>query len=464
MNERRTCDVAILGSGPGGHSAAIEAAAAGARVLLVERDARVGGECVHRGTIPSKTLHERAQALLRTGGVRPGERVQIEGLMRRKDEVVALNEELVAQHVSRSGAEVVFGHGRFVSPREIEVRAPGRPSVSIEARQVVIATGSRPRKPADLPIDHEHVLDSDSVLAMTWLPESIAVFGGGVIASEFASIFAALGSRVEWIDRSPRPLGFLDGEIVETFLSNFRGQGGRWHGGRQTTRLQWDGLSRVVTELDDGTRIETEQALVALGRVANVERLNLAAAGLAANARGHLEVDANMCTQVPGIYAVGDVVGPPALAASSMEQGRRAARHMLGLEIHRGVDTTPSGIYALPEMACVGIDEQAARTRFGSALVGVAKFADLARGRINGVRDGMLKLVAEPQSGRILGVQIVGEGATELVHVAQMALIGGLSADAFVDHVFNFPTFAEAYRTAALEIVAARSKGLRASA
>ncbi|HTF90990.1 MAG TPA: FAD-dependent oxidoreductase, partial [Planctomycetota bacterium] len=228
MIESRRCDVAIVGSGPGGHSAAIEAARAGAHTILIERDSRVGGECVHRGTIPSKTLHERAQALLRTGGVKPGERVPIDFLMRRKDEVVARNEELVASQVAAAGAEVVFGHARFLSSSELEVRSPGKPTLRLTAKNIVLATGSRPRKPGDLPIDHEHVLDSDSVLSMTWLPESIAVFGGGVIASEFASIFAALGSRVSWIDRSPRPLGFLDEEIVDTFLTNFRAMGGIW--------------------------------------------------------------------------------------------------------------------------------------------------------------------------------------------------------------------------------------------
>lgn len=464
MSELRSCDVAIIGSGPGGHSAAIEAARAGARTLLIERDSRVGGECVHRGTIPSKTLHERAQALLRTGGVKPGERVPIDVLMRRKDEVVARNEELVAAQVAAAGAQVVFGHARFVSASELEVRSPGKPTLNIEAKNIVIATGSRPRKPGDLPIDHEHVLDSDSVLAMTWLPESISVFGGGVIASEFASIFAALGSRVSWIDRSARPLGFLDEEIVDTFLSNFRAMGGTWCGGRQVREVRWDGVSRVITTLDDDSRIETEQALVALGRVANVERLNLSAAGLATNARGQLEVDKFLCTKIPGVYAVGDVIGPPSLAASSMEQGRRAIRHILGLETHNEIDATPSGIYALPEMACVGIDEATARKTLGGAMIGVANFSDLARGRINGVRDGKLKLVADPLGKRLLGVQIVGEGATELVHIAQMALIGKLDIDTFVDHVFNFPTFAEAYRLAALEIVAARTTLLRASA
>jgi len=464
MSGTRSCDVAILGSGPGGHSAAIEAARAGARVILIERDSRIGGECVHRGTIPSKTLHERAQAILRSGGVPAGERVPIDALMRRKDEVVAQNEELVAAQVDSAGAEVLFGHGRFVAPRVLEVRSPGKPSLRIEAKHVVIATGSRPRKPLDLPIDHEHVLDSDSVLAMNWLPASITVFGGGVIASEFASIFAALGCRVSWIDRSARPLGFLDAEIVDCFLSNFVQSGGTWHGGRQVASVRWDGLSRVITQLDDGTTIESEQGLVALGRVANVERLGLAAAGLATNARGNIEVDAQLRTQVDGIYAVGDVIGPPALAASSMEQGRRAVRHMLGLPTASNVDATPSGIYALPEMACVGIDEAAAKARLGSAVVGVANFRDLARGRINGVRDGKLKLVADPLGRKLLGAQIVGEGATELVHVAQMALVGGLDVDAFVENVFNFPTFAEAYRSAALAILAARPASLRASA
>jgi NAD(P) transhydrogenase len=464
VSEIRECDVAILGSGPGGHAAAIEAARAGARVLLIERDTTVGGECVHRGTIPSKTLHERAQALLRAGGVREGERVPIDALMRRKDEVVAQNEELVAAHVAEAGAEVVFGHGRFVAPRTLEVRAPGKTPLRIEATNIVIATGSRPRKPGDLPIDHEHVLDSDSVLAMNWLPASLTVFGGGVIASEFASIFASLGCKVSWIDRSARPLGFLDEEIVDTFLDNFRASGGSWYGGRQVKSVHWDGLSQVITQLDDGATLHSERALVALGRIANVDRLGLEFAGLVCNARGNIEVDAQLRTKASGVYAVGDVIGPPALAASSMEQGRRAVRHMLGLPTSSSGDTTPSGIYALPEMACVGIDEAAARARFGSAIVGVANFRDLARGRINGVRDGKLKLVCDPHGRKLLGAQIVGEGATELVHVAQMALIGGMDVDTFVDYVFNFPTFAEAYRMAALKIVAARGAGLRAIA
>lgn len=464
MSQIETCDIAILGSGPGGHSAAIEAARNGARTILIERDARVGGECVHRGTIPSKTLHERAQALLRAGGVPAGERVGIDALMRRKDEVVARNEELIGAQLADAGARVVFGHGRFSSANELEVRAPGRTPLRVQARHIVIATGSRPRKPPEYPIDHEHVLDSDSVLAMNWLPASIAVFGGGVIASEFASIFAALGSRVTWIDKQPRPLGFLDGEIVDCFLESFGAMGGNWRGGRAVQRVEWDGLSAVRTHFDDGSVLETEQALVALGRIPNLERLDLARAGLAPNARGQLEVDARLCTKVENIYAVGDVIGPPALAASSMDQGRRAVRAILGLDTHAAVDTTPAGIYALPEMACVGVDEAQARARFGEVHVGRARFRDLARGQINGVRDGMLKLVADGEGKRLLGAQIVGEGSTELIHVAQMALIGSMSVDCFVEHVFNFPTFAEAYRHAALQIVAARAQAKRKSA
>jgi NAD(P) transhydrogenase len=259
------------------------------------------------------------------------------------------------------------------------------------------------------------------------------------------------------IDKSARPLGFLDAEITDRFVKVFESLGGTWLPGKKPVGCRFDGISSTVTTLEDDSVIVSEKTLVALGRTASVAGLNLEALGLAVNERGYIPVDANMRTKVEHVYAAGDVIGPPALAASAMEQGRRAARHMFGLSLHTTSEMIPSGIYTIPEMSCVGISEDEAKKRHGSALVGRAYFSELARGQISGDVEGMLKLVAEPGTGKVLGAQILGEGATELIHLAQMAMVGGMTVDTFVDNVFNFPTLAEAYRVAALECIAQRA-------
>jgi NAD(P) transhydrogenase len=259
------------------------------------------------------------------------------------------------------------------------------------------------------------------------------------------------------IDKGPRPLAFLDPELARRFREQFERQPGcRFVGGGRLRGVRFDGVAEVVTELDGGETVRGEKLLCALGREANLHGLALENAGLHANARGLLEVDADLRTAVPHVYAVGDVIGPPSLAATAMEQGRRAMRHWLGLPVETGLDAVPIGIYTIPEIASVGFDAEQARARHGGALLGRAPFAELARGQIAGQTDGVLQLVADAQGRRLLGAQIVGDGATELIHVAQMALLGGLPIDAFVDHVFNFPTLAEGYRVAALDVVRQR--------
>lgn len=465
MSEHQV-DLLVIGSGPAGQKAAIQAAKGGWRVALVEGDRRLGGACVYRGTIPSKTLRESALRLRQArqlGGVHAGTcpaGQEMAALIRNLQNVTGAHDGFIRAQLERNGVQCVHGRARFVAPRRVRVEGLRGEAAVWDAANVIIATGSVPRHADGVPVDHEHVLDSDSVLSMLYLPESLVVLGGGIIASEYASVFATLGVRVTMIDRYPRPLGFVDEEIVARFLAAFRAAGGEFVGDARIAEVRWDGVSRVVTRLEDGREFAADKLLSAAGRVANVRGLDLAAAGLELTASGHIPVDASCRTPVPGIYAVGDVIGPPALASASMEQGRRASAHALGLDLGALGATIPTGIYAIPEIATVGLDEAAARRAGTAVRVGRALFGEIARGQISGNQDGMLKLVTD-DAGRLLGAQIVGEGATELIHIAQMGLLGGFAASDFVENIFNFPTLAEAYRVAALQVEAQPGAGAR---
>ena len=458
-------DAVIIGSGPAGQKAAIQGAKAGRSVLVVEEEPSVGGACVHRGTIPSKTLRETAIVLgsfrERTANVLDialRDDLTIASLMARKDEVIRGHHAYLGAQLARNGVAVWHGRGRFVSPHEIEVCGVLGERRTARGEFIVVATGSHPRAPADVPVDHEHVLDSDSILSMTYLPASLAVLGAGVIASEYASIFASLGVQVTMIDAGERPVAFLDPELTDRFVAAFTRAGGRFIPGRRASHVEWDGVSQVVTTLGGGEVVRSEKLLFALGRQANLEGLNLEAAGLRPTDRGLLAVDAHCRTEVSHIYAVGDVIGAPSLASTSMEQGRRAMCHALGLPQGQPPETVPLGVYTIPEMSSVGWTEAEAVRKTGAALVGRARFEEVARGQIAAMGDGLLKLVADGAGERVLGVQIVGEGAAELVHVGQMALLATASVDVFIDNIYNFPTMAEAYRVAALDIAKQRGK------
>lgn len=470
MSHRLHHDIVVIGSGPAGQKAAIQGAKAGKRVLMIEREQGIGGSCVYRGTIPSKTLRESALQLDRAKRSAAAFNVQIRtdagvaGLMQRQDQVIEAHGTYMRKQLERNGVLLVHGQARFLSPQEVEVCSIDGVRQTFEAETIVIASGSRPRSPAHIPLDHEHILDSDSILSMIYLPRSLTVLGGGVIASEYASIFSQLGVSVTMIDRAPLPLGFLDPEIVQTFVTAFEASGGAYIGGHAIRDVRWDGASQVVTSLENGRTIASEKMLVALGRQPNVEDLNLSAAGLTATERGAIPVNEHCQTPVAHIYAVGDLIGPPGLASSSMEQGRRAACHALGLPVGNSADTTPMGIYTIPEISSVGLDEAAARKRDGAPMVGRARYTEIARAHIAGIEHGMLKLIADSTGTRLLGIQIVGDGACELIHVGQTALQHGATIDSFVDNVFNFPTLAEAYRVAALDILGQRRKQLAAAA
>lgn len=463
-------DVAVIGGGPAGHFAAVTAAEAGKRVVLIEREPAPGGECVLRGTIPSKTLREAALAITsfkrRTGGVVPLElskELTLSSLLERKREVIEAHQARISASLAAAGVEVWHGQARFRSARTLEVISVTGNARALEAELIVIATGSRPRAPPDVPIDHEAVLDSDSILSMTWLPRTLVVLGAGVIACEYATIFSALGVSVTIVDRGPRPLGFLDDELTSRFVAAFEAGGGMFLGGRTTTAVQWDGANEVEITLDDGRVLRADKVLCAQGRVANVQGLRLEAAGLSTNERGLIPVNERLETKVRGIVAVGDVIGPPSLASTSMEQGRRAIRHWLGQQAGSGPGVIPSGVYTIPELSSVGLTEAQARAAQTGVIVGRAELGSLARQQINASGPGLLKLVCD-RSGQVLGVHLIGEGSAELVHLGQLALSAHLPVDVFVDDVFNFPTLAEAYRVAAHDVVSQRAARSRAAA
>jgi NAD(P) transhydrogenase len=463
-------DIVVIGSGPAGQKAAVQGAKAGKHVAVIEREPGVGGGCVYRGTIPSKTLRESALHMDRLEqspaklDIQVPSNMLVSTLMRRLDEVITSHGDYMMDQLTRNGITLFHGRAKFLSDSLIEMQTVDGMKQQITADTIVIATGSRPRAPADIPIDHEHILDSDSILSMIYLPRSLTILGGGIIALEYASIFASLGVQVTLIDRATRPLQFFDAELVRTFVHSFEQRGGRYCGGQAFRDVRWDGVSQVMTTLQDGQVISSDKMLVALGRQANLEELNLSATGLTITEKGTLAVNEHCQTAIPHIYGVGDLIGPPGLASSAMEQGRRAVCHALGIPVGHSADIIPVGIYTIPEMASIGLDESAALTRYRDVVIGRARFSEIARGQISNIRNGLLKMVADPAGEYLLGVQIIGEGATELIHVGQIALRHATLIDSFVENIFNFPTLAEAYRVAALDIVGQRQKRLTSAA
>lgn len=455
-------DLVVIGSGPAGQKAAVQAAKAGQNVALVERDKALGGACVHRGTIPSKTLRENALRLnhMRQNAMladfKLDEDTELITLIGRLDHVLSSHDEFMRRQMQRNHITRIHGRASFISDTELNIEKVRGEAEKITAKKIIIASGSLPRTPDNIPIDHEYIFDSDSILSMLYLPKSLTVLGGGVIASEYASIFQALGVKVTMIDKYPQPLGFLDQDLTERFVKVFEDMGGTWLGNSEVTKVFWDGLSSVVTQCSNGTEVKSERLLCAAGRVANVANLKLENAGLALNERGLISVDENLRTAVSTIYAAGDVIGPPALASSSMEQGRRASCNALGIKVGSTSTTIPIGIYGIPELSSVGLNEQQARAECGDIMIGIANFEEIARGQISGNCDGMLKIICDSEGRKVLGVTIVGEGATELVHIGQMALLTHSDVDIFVESIFNFPTLAEAYRVAALGIIGQR--------
>ncbi|EGG93245.1 Soluble pyridine nucleotide transhydrogenase [gamma proteobacterium IMCC1989] len=456
-------DLIVIGSGPAGQKSAVQAAKLGKRVALVERDRYLGGACVHRGTIPSKTLRENAlrvthmRANAKLSNFSLSENLEMSVLINRLDEVLKAHDGYMEKQISRNHITRLHGCAEFIDKHHIKLIRPLGEPITLEATQFIIATGSYPRAPKNIPVDHEHIYDSDSILSMLYLPKSLTVLGGGVIASEYASIFQALDVKVTMVDKYPQPLGFLDTDLTHHFVHAYETMGGRWVGNTQVSKVFWDG-TQIVTECEDGNIIYSEKLLCAAGRIGNTRSLRLENIGLSLNESGLISVNENLQTDIDNIYAAGDVIGPPALASTAMEQGRRVSCNAYQVPIGNMSKMIPTGIYGIPELSAVGLSEDAARKQYGDVTVGKALFEEIARGQISGIQDGMLKIICDSEGRRLLGIMIVGEGATELVHIGQMALLANADVDIFVESIFNFPTLAEAYRVAALAVIGQRKK------
>ena len=452
-------DIVIVGSGPGGQKAAIQGAKGGRRVAIIERDRNPGGACVYRGTIPSKTLLEAAQTIMRLKrhaavfDFKLREDLEIATLIQRLDSVTSSHNLSIREQLNHNNIDLFHGRARLENQSTVIVQHVDGSEEVLHTNTIVLATGSRPRTPQGIPVDHENILDSDSILSMLYLPESMTVLGSGVIACEYASIFSLLGVEVTLIDRADRPLAFLDRELTDIFMDSFKRYGGTFLGNESIASVSWDGVSEVTTRLDSGEEIRSQKMLVALGRLANVEGLQLDQANVTCGSRGHVLVNEDYQSSTPNIYAVGDLIGPPALASCSMEQGRRAICHALDIDPGHAFNLVPIGIYAVPEIASVGLNEQEAINLHGKICVGRARLDETARGQISGLDEGLLKLIADADGHKLLGVQIIGDNATDLIHVGEVALLNHNHVSFFLENVLNFPTMSEAYRVAALNLL-----------
>jgi NAD(P) transhydrogenase len=456
-------DLICLGSGPAGQKAAIQASKAGFRAAIVERDSQMGGSCLLSGTIPSKSLREQALRFRRTRAEATSLKIELQGgaplsaLLRGVGAVIDAQDRYMHAQIDRNRVALIRGKGVLQAADRVEVQRLDGTRCVLRAPRILIATGSRPRHVAAIEVDHEHVLDSDSILSLPYLPRTLLVLGSGVIACEYASIFAALGCAVTMVDKAPEPLGFLEPELRAGFLDALRSMGGRYCGGREPEAARFDGLSEVEVVLRGGEILRSDIVFAAFGRVANLDGLGLDTLGVSISPRGHVQVDGRFETSVPGVYAAGDAIGPPALACAAADQGRRAALAAFGLPPPPDTSLVPTGVYTIPEIACVGLSAGDAATRKIDVLVGRADFREVARAHIVGEPAGLLMLVCERGSGRLLGVQVLGEGATELVHLGQAAIAMSATVDFFIEQIFNFPTMTEAYRIAAFDVVKQRA-------
>lgn len=448
-------DLVVIGSGPAGEKAALQAAYFGKRVALVERDTMLGGASAHTGTLPSKTFRETALYL--SGyharelyglslSVEPN--AEVAALVARKSAIGAAAALATRARLEAHRVDVITGQARFLDAHTVEVvGAAGK--LRLAAEYFLIATGSAPVRPQDIDFSDPDINDSDGILAIDRLPDALLVLGGGVIGCEYAAMFAALKVKVTLVDARPELLSFLDDELVGDLRHAMEKLGVTFRLGHKWKSVRRHG-QQIAVELDDGTALAAGKLLYAAGRAGNTAGLGLEALGLTPDARGNLSVNAHYQTAVEHVYAAGDVVGFPALASVSMEQGRIAACHAFEISYKQALSALlPYGIYTIPEVSCVGETEQGARQKGLPFVVGRAAYRDLARGQITGDLEGKTKLVVHAVDRRVLGVHVIGERASELVHIGQAVMAGRGTVDAFIDMVFNYPTLAESYKYAA---------------
>jgi NAD(P) transhydrogenase len=451
-------DLIVIGSGPAGEKGAAQAAYFGKRVALIERAPHVGGACVNSGTVPSKTLRETALYFsgLRQRGLYGIDYSLKEGLkvtdfLYRKDMVIENEHAIIERNLERHGIELIRGDATLKDRHTVRVRHADGTDTDLSADILLIATGSSPYHPPDIPFDHHVIYDSDSILQMHLIPKTMAVVGGGVIGIEYASIFTALGVEVTLIDGRERILPFVDSEIAARLRACLEGLGLRFLLQERVAQIQ-AGADRVQMTLRSGPQIEADIALFAPGRLSNVQGLGLEAVGVQTGERGLILVNEQYQTSVENIYAAGDVIGFPALASTSMEQARVAMVHAFNLKYKERVSPVlPLTVYAIPEISMVGRTEDACREQNIPYLVGRAYYAQSPRGQIIGDTSGMLKLVFSPADKKLLGVHMIGELATELIHIGAHVLAAEGTIDAFINAVYNYPTLADSYKYAAYD-------------
>ncbi len=455
-------DVLVIGSGPAGQRAAIQGAKLDKKVALVEKKAVLGGCSVNIGTIPSKTLRE---AVLDLSGYRSREfygasytvkqHITMQDLLFRTNRVIQHEIDVTRHQLMRNDVELLVAEASFAGPATVRLDfVDGAGSRLVKARKIIIATGTETTRDPDMPFDGERIFTSDDIFRLERLPRTLAVVGAGVIGCEYASMFAALGVRVTLVDKRDRLLPFVDKEIGDELCHHLRENRATLRLSENVNRLELvedERGPRVRLHLDSGKTIIAEKALYSVGRTGATAGLNLAEAGLKPDNRGRLVVDEHYRTPVPDIYAVGDVIGFPALASTSMEQGRLAVCHAFGVHASSAPERFPYGIYAVPEISMVGKTEEELSEASVPYEIGKARYKEIARGQIVGDVTGLLKLIFHSETRQILGVHIIGEGASELIHIGQAVLAFGGKIDYFVDTVFNYPTLAECYKVAAFD-------------
>jgi len=455
-------ELLVIGSGPAGHHAAIQAAKLRRRALLVERKSVVGGTCINVGTIPSKTMRE---AVMYLSGYREHsiygqsykvkEKITLQDLLFRVEAVVRHEIDVSRHQLTRNGIEVVNAEASFVDPHTLRLRQPnGHGESIVTADNVVLAVGTEAIPDSRIPLDGGSILSSDDILELESLPHSLVVIGGGVIGCEYASMFAALDVRVTLIDMRPRLLPFVDAEIAEALTYQLRSKRVTLRLGEKVSSVEVEhngGERHVRVILESGKQIVADKVLSCMGRAGAVSKLNLPAAGIAHDPRGKIKVNHHYQTEVAHIYATGDVVGFPSLASTSKEQGRLAVCHAFGVEARYAPELFPYGIYTIPEISFVGQNEEELTDQGIPYEIGKAHYREIARGQILGDSHGMMKLIFHRETHTLLGVHIIGDGAAELVHIGQAVLATKGKIHYFIDTVFNYPTLAECYKNAAFD-------------
>jgi NAD(P) transhydrogenase len=452
-------DLVVIGSGPAGQKGAICAAKLRKKVAIIEKKRTIGGVCVHTGTIPSKTFRE---AVLYLSGLRQRsfygrsyavkDQIAMQDLVFRADAVMAREIEVIKSQLRRNHVTVLEGIARFLDPHTLEV-VGDEGTALVRGTNVLIACGTRPaHNNHDIPVDGKRIFDSDQVHQLEELPRELVVVGAGIIGLEYASMFAALGVKVTLLDQRPVLLDFADREIVESLCFQLRQLGTVFRLGERVTSIGVEEeRDRVSAKLESGKTVHGQGLLYTVGRQANSDQLNIEVAGIRPDERGKLKVNENFQTNVPHIYAAGDVIGFPALASTSMEQGRLASCHMFGKPGKISSNLVPYGIYSIPEISMVGYTEEQLTQQKTPYEVGLARYAELAKGQMLGDEQGLLKLLFDPVSLRLLGVHAIGDRAAEIIHIGQAVMALNGTIEYFRDNIFNYPTLAEAYKVAALD-------------